>query len=686
MRLGLDRLVRPRSVAIVGASADPTRTAGRPAVYLRKHGYTGKLFLVHPRVRAIDGLECYPSVADLPEAPDVGLVLLGRERAVQAVRALDARGAGAAIVLAGGFAEVDATGAAHQAELRAAAGSMRLLGPNTIGLVNVADATALSASVALEVFPLPVGGISVVAQSGGILSALLSRGAAHGVGFSKLISTGNEADIDGSEVIEYLVEDEATSVIALYVESVRRPQQFRRAAQAAARRGTPLVVFKVGRSEAGAQSATSHTGAMAGADQLYEALFEQTGALRVATFGELIDVSAALASGKRLAGRRVAILTSTGGGGALVADACGLRGLEVPPPDPATVTRLQALLVGESALAERNPVDVTLAGIQADIYREAIAALLDSPTYDAVVVVVGASGLAQPDLAADPVLSLAAGSSKPLVVYVSPHALDIVSKLNRANVPAFDTPEGCAAGLSALRRVAPPPSAPRSGRAVQGGAAPPGKLKEGRRLDEVESKALFAEYGIPCVREYAVRSPEEAAAAAQRLGGPVVVKIRSREVAHKTDVGGVRLGVRPEEVAACCQRMPSPEGWVIQEQVTQGVEMLLGLVRDPQLGLAVMLGAGGIATEVFGDTSLRLLPLRPGDAQHMLEALKSDVLLQGFRGRPRADIPALLEAVEGFARLGEDLGERLLEAEINPLFVLPEGQGVVAADGLVVLG
>ena len=686
MRLGLDRLVRPRSVAIVGASADPTRTAGRPAVYLRKHGYTGKLFLVNPRVRAIDGLECYPSVADLPEAPDVGLVLLGRERAVQAVRALDARGAGAAIVLAGGFAEVDATGAAHQAELRAAAGSMRLLGPNTIGLVNVADATALSASVALEVFPLPVGGISVVAQSGGILSALLSRGAAHGVGFSKLISTGNEADIDGSEVIEYLVEDEATSVIALYVESVRRPQQFRRAAQAAARRGTPLVVFKVGRSEAGAQSATSHTGAMAGADQLYEALFEQTGALRVATFGELIDVSAALASGKRLAGRRVAILTSTGGGGALVADACGLRGLEVPPPDPATVTRLQALLVGESALAERNPVDVTLAGIQADIYREAIAALLDSPTYDAVVVVVGASGLAQPDLAADPVLSLAAGSSKPLVVYVSPHALDIVSKLNRANVPAFDTPEGCAAGLSALRRVAPPPSAPRSGRAVQGGAAPPGKLKEGRRLDEVESKALFAEYGIPCVREYAVRSPEEAAAAAQRLGGPVVVKIRSREVAHKTDVGGVRLGVRPEEVAACCQRMPSPEGWVIQEQVTQGVEMLLGLVRDPQLGLAVMLGAGGIATEVFGDTSLRLLPLRPGDAQHMLEALKSDVLLQGFRGRPRADIPALLEAVEGFARLGEDLGERLLEAEINPLFVLPEGQGVVAADGLVVLG
>jgi ATP-grasp domain/Succinyl-CoA ligase like flavodoxin domain len=402
--------------------------------------------------------------------------------------------------------------------------------------------------------------------------------------------------MDVSEVMEYLVEDAATSVIALYIESVRRPERFRRAAEQAARRGVPLVVFKVGRSEAGVQSATSHTGAMAGADRVYDALFEHTGAIRVATFGEMIDVSATLASGKCLAGRHLAILTSTGGGGALVADACGLRGFEVPPPDPTTVTR------------------------------------------------------------------------------VSPRALNIVSRLNRAGVPAFDTPEGCAAGLAALCRdrrpgpllLEPPPG--RRGRDLPGG-----------RWDEVASKALFAEYGIPSAREYLVSTPDEAARAARELGGRVVLKIRG--VAHKTDVGGVQTGLRPDEVAACCEAMPGPSGWVVQEHITHGVEMLLGLMRDAQLGMAIMLGAGGIATEVFGDTTLRLLPLRDGDAQDMLGRLKVSVVLNGFRGQPRAAVPALLQAIENFARFAEDLSERLLEAEINPLFVLPHGQGVRAADG-----
>jgi acyl-CoA synthetase (NDP forming) len=669
----LDGLLRPRRVAIVGASADPTRTAGRPALYLRKHGYQGSIFLVNPRVAAIDGLTCWPSVEALPEAPDVGLVLLGRGRAIEAVRALNARGAGAAIVLAGGFAEVDASGAALQSELRAAAGSMRLLGPNTLGLVNVLDATALSASVALEIPELPAGGVSVVAQSGGILSALLSRGAAYGLGYSKLVSTGNEADIDVCEVIEYLLDDPTTRVIALYVESVRRPERFRRVAEAAAERGKPLVVLKVGRSEAGARSATSHTGAMAGADRLYEALFQQTGAIRAATLGELLDISGALASGKRLHGRRLAILTSTGGGAALVADACGLRGFEVPPPDASTVARLQGLLVGDAAVADRNPIDLTLAGIRDEVYRSTISALLESPTYDGLVVVVGASGLAQPDLAAAPVLAASRLTPKPVVVYVSPHALNIVSHLNRQGVPAFDTPEGCAAALAAL--------APRASPSAQAAAAPGLRADP---LDELASKALFAQYGIPSVREVAVSTPEEAARAARDLGAQRVV-LKVRGVAHKTDVGGVRLDLRPEEVAAACRDMPSQHGWVLQEQVTQGVEMLLGLVLDPQLGPAIMLGAGGILTEVFDDTALRLLPLRPGDPHAMLDGLKVRRLLHGYRGHPRADIPALLHAVEAFARLAEDLHDRLLEAEINPLFVLPEAQGVLAADALVIL-
>jgi acyl-CoA synthetase (NDP forming) len=677
----LDALVRPQSVAIVGASADPTKTAGRPLGYLRKHGYAGQLYLVNPRYADIDGVACYPSVDALPEAPDVGLVLLGADGAQEAVRQLARKGTRAAIVLAGGYAEIDANGARRQAELLAAASGMRLLGPNTIGVVNVAAGTALSASIALELAELPRGGAAVVSQSGGMLGALLSRGAAHGLGFSTLIATGNEADIDVCDAIEYLLDDADTRVIALYLESVRRPSRFKEVAALAAARGKPLVIFKVGRSEAGAQSAASHTGAMAGADRMYDALFLQTGAIRVSTLTGLIDVSAMLVASKPLAGPRLAILTSTGGGGSLIADACGVHGFVTPPPDPDTVGRLRAVLVGEGATADRNPIDLTLANLRSETYRDTLAALIDSPTYDALVVVVGSSGLGDPKLAAEPVRAAAAVSHKPVLVYVSPHALNIVSYLNSVGVPAFDTPEGCAEALVALRRAAVAPAASRARSVMDVADIPAGQL------NEAESVALFKRFGIESAAHVVAATPDQAHAFAQRLGRLVVVKILSREVGHKSDVDGVRVGVAPDDVAAVCEelRPRAHDGWLVQEQVVGGVEMLLGVVRDPQLGLALVLGAGGIATEVFEDTALRLLPLRAADPEEMLFSLKSRVLLQGFRGRPPADIPALFEAMRNFARMAEALGDRLVEAEINPLFVLPHGQGVRAADGLVVL-
>jgi acyl-CoA synthetase (NDP forming) len=677
----LDSLIRPRSVAIVGASADPSRTSGRPLVYLQKHGYNGRLYLVNPRYADIGGITCYPSVSELPEAPDVALVLLGPDLALQAVKQLAQLGTRAAIVLAGGYAEIDANGARKQAELLAASGAMRLLGPNTIGMVNVSDGKALSASIALELGELPKGGAAVVSQSGGMLGSLLSRGAAHGLGFSKLIATGNEADIDVCDAIEYLLDDADTRVIALYLESVRRPTRFREVAAAAGERGKPLVVFKVGRSEAGALSAASHTGALAGADRMYDALFRQTGAIRVSTLTGLVDVSAALVASKPLAGSRLAILTSTGGGGAVVADACGAYGFSTPPPDPHTVDRLRAVLVGEAATADRNPIDLTLANLRSETYRDTIAALVDSPTYDALVVVVGSSGLDDPKLAAEPVRAAAANSPKPVLVYVSPHALNIVSYLNSVGVPAFHTAEGCADALVAMRRGSVAPRVPWQHSHVDVTDVP------GGQLNEAESLALFQRFGIPSAAQCVATTPQEAADFAQKLGRPVVVKILSRTVGHKSDVGGVRVGVSPADVAAVCEelRAQAHEGWLVQEQVVGGVEMLLGVVRDPQLGLALVLGAGGIATEVFEDTALRLLPLRDSDPPEMLLSLKSRVLLEGFRGRPEADVAALFETMTKFGQLAEALGDRLLEAEMNPLFVLPRGHGVRAADGLVVL-
>jgi acyl-CoA synthetase (NDP forming) len=680
----LHRLLRPRGVAVIGASADPTKTTGRPVGYLQRHGFDGAIWPVNPRVAEIGGLPCFPDVASLPGAPDVAIVLVGPERAEAAVRDLAARGCGAAIVLAGGYAESGGEGGARQSALRAAAGTMRLLGPNTIGLVNLADRIVLSASGALEVEDLAAGSISLVSQSGGILGAVLSRGAAQGIGFARLVSTGNEADLDVADFLDLLAEDAATRIIAIYVEGLRRPDAFRAAALKAAAAGKPVVAYKVGRSEAGARAAISHTGALAGADRLYDALFRQLGIIRAERFSDLLDVPAALASGRRPCGRRVAVLTSTGGASALLADNLGLAGFDLPPPDAATAARIAAL-TGEAAVA--NPLDLTLAGLKPEVLGGSIAALLESESYDALAVVVGSSALAQPRLAADAIAAGQAASAKPVLAYLSPHAPAIGAALQRQGIPAASAPEAIATMLAALAapRVAAPATPAAAGVDI---ALPTGPL------DEAESKALFARFGIPPVREQACATPAEAAEAARGIGGRLVLKALSRHLAHKSDVGGVRLGLAAEEIEAAGSEMlarvtaatgRAPDGLLVQEQLAGGVEMILGLTRDPLLGTALLLGMGGVAAEVFGDTALRLLPLSRDDAEAMVAELRGAVLLRGHRGGPAMDVPALVQALLDFAAMGEALGARLVTAEVNPLFVLPQGQGVRAADALAVL-
>jgi len=702
------RLIQPRSVAIVGASSDPSRTAGRPLRYLLKHGYRGTIYPVNPRAESIEGVRCYPSVEALPAAPDVGLVLVGPDWVAESVRELARIGTPSAIVLAGGYAEVSEQGAQRQRELQEARGSMRLLGPNTIGLVNVLDSMVLSPSVALELHPLTPGRVGLASQSGGILGSVLSRAEARGVGFSRLVGTGNEADLEVCDVVEYLLEDEATTVIALYLEGLRDVARFRTLADRAAAVGKPLVAFKVGRSEVGARSASSHTGAMAGSDRVYDALFEQHGVIRAATFSDLLDISGTLAAGRRLGGKRLAVLTSTGGAGVLVADACGAEGFEAPSPDRATVERLVTALTGDAEMAERNPVDVTLAGLSSEIFRSAISALLDSPSYDALVVIVGSSGLAQPELAGGPVLEAVGGSEKPLLVYVSPGAPNIVQYLNRNGVPAFESPEGCAAGLAALARMSfgrdgrSPETAGQGADAGAGSGAPAHRLGSvalmSGRLNEVEAKRLFARFGIPGVRERAVQTATAAAGVAREIAGGegrVVLKVLSRDLAHKSESGGVLVGVGVGEATARAtellttvrQRAPDTqiEGLLVQELVSDGVETILGFTRDPQVGPTILFGAGGVAAEIYQDVALRLPPIDRREARAMIASLKSYPLLVGFRGRPRCDVDVLADAIVAFSQMVLELGDRLVEAEINPLFVLAEGSGVLAADGVAVL-
>lgn len=691
----ISRLIKPRSVAIIGASADATKTAGRPVSYLVKHGFAGDIFPVNPKASRIGGLACYPDVASLPSVPDVGIVLLGAERAHLAVRDLAARGAAAAIVLASGYTETGEEGARRQAQLIEAAGSMRLLGPNTIGLVNLTDNIVLSATGALEMDDFPVGSIGVVSQSGGILGSLLSRAAARGVGLSKLISTSNEVDLELADFIDHLAEDEATRVIALYVETVRNPERFRAAALKAARAGKPVVAFKIGRSEAGAKAAVSHTGALAGADRMYDALFRQTGVIRAQTFGDLLDIPLALSTGRVLRGNRVAVLTSTGGAGTLVSDSLGVSGFDTPPPDADTAAALRALQTGGHAALDRNPIDVTLAGLQPDLLRSAINALLASPSYDALAIIVGSSSLAMPELMAGAIQDCLPLSDKPVIAYVSPHAPEVGALLTRRGVPAFAVAESCTVALESMLRAhrwQAPTESSGGMSAVSIDDFPAGSL------DESQAKQLFTRFGMPCAREVVVETPSEAEQAARDLGGRVVLKILSGAITHKSDVGGVAINVTPEEMGERLIAMSSevaskagvrPGRFLVQEMVTGGTELILGVHRD-SLGTAVLLGMGGVTAELFNDTTMRLLPQHGGlsreEAWSMVRELKTWPLLDGFRGRPKADVDALVSAIVSFSEMAAQLGDRLLEAEINPVFVLPAGRGVRAADGVVVLG
>ena len=695
----ITRLLQPRSVAVIGASGDPSKTAGRPVSYLLKHNFPGQIYPINPKLERIGELRCYPDVASLPGVPDVGIVLLGAERAHLAVRDLAARGCAAAIVLASGYTETGEEGARRQKQLLEAAGSMRILGPNTIGLVNLSDDIVLSATGALEMEHFTKGDIGVVSQSGGILGALLSRSAARGIGLSKLISTSNEVDLELADFIHALVDDEATKVIALYVEAVRNPEKFREAALKAARAGKPIVAFKIGRSEAGAQAAVSHTGAMAGADRMYDALFRRCGVIRAQTFADLLDVPAALVTGRSLKGRRVAILTSTGGAGTLVSDSLGVSGFETPAPDAQTGAALRALQTGDHAALDRNPIDVTLAGLQPDLLRGAIKALLASPSYDALAIIVGSSSLAMPELMAGAIQDCLPLSDKPVIAYVSPHAPEVAALLTRRGVPAFAAAESCTSALQGMLQWSEwkaPEAADAVGAVEEAPNVPLKDLPTGS-LDEAEAKQLFARFGIPCARESVVETAAEAERAARELGDKVVLKILSREITHKSDVGGVAVNVSPQQAGERLRAMADevqtragvrPGRFLVQEMVAGGTELILGMHRDP-LGTAILLGMGGVTAELFKDTTMRLLPALGGlsraEALAMAQELKTWPLLDGFRGRPKSDVEALVDAIVAFSRMAAQLGDRMLEAEINPVFVLPKGSGVRAADGVVVL-
>jgi len=674
-------LLNPRRIALVGASADPARLTARAQIYLRKHGFDGALYPVNPRADTILGERAYPTIADIPGPVDLAYLLLGTEHVEGVIADVAAKGIPVAAILADGFAEAGEEGRARQERLlsTARAAGVRILGPNSMGLVNVNGRSACSVNAALEAESLPPGRLALVSQSGSMLGAIMARGAARGIGFSHLISTGNEADLTASEIAGLLVDDPDTDAILLFLEAIRRADLLAEAARRAHAAGKPIIAFKLGRSSFGAELANSHTGALAGSDAAADAFFRANGIARVTMIEALLEAPALFVGRRPLAAskRAVSVMTTTGGGGAMAVDALGVAGIETRAPHPIAVEGLKA-----SGLPHHGRmIDVTLAGTRADKVQAAMAALSADPDTDLALSVIGSSAQFRPaDAVAGLVGAAKAGYGKPIAAFLVPQADVSLRMLGEAGIPAFRTPESCADAIRAFLEWRAP-------RAVSAAGTIAHTLPA--RPDEADARRLFAALGLDSgVAVFA--GPD---AVPDGLRYPVALKILSPDLAHKTEVGGVALNIPDAaalraEVAAMAARVAEKApgatitGFLTQPMAKGLAEAILGFRRDPESGPIVLVGAGGVMAELHRDTALRSAPVGLAEAQAMIAEVKGLQPLAGWRGLPRGDLDALARAIVAVSRLAA-LTE-VAEAEINPLIIHAEGQGVTVADAWVV--
>lgn len=715
--LSLAPLMNPASVAIIGASSNFAKPGGRPIEALKEYGYQGRIYPVNPKYDSIGDLKCYPSILEVPEPVDTAIISVPAASVLDVVGQCGQRGVKSVIIFSSGFAEVGGEGKKLQERLKnlARQARVRVCGPNCYGIVNVKTGAmcTFSDSVFLR---FADGGnyFGFVSQSGGFGWLLFDMAQKEGVGFSFFVSSGNEADADLADYMAYMLEDPGTKVIGSYVEQIRYPAKMAQVARRALELKKPILMFKVGTSSVGAQAAASHTGAMAGSDQVYDAFFKQTGIVRVKTVPEMATFARLVRAGRFPQGKRVGIMSGSGGGAVVLADRCEELGLVLPELDPATQARMEEILPEFASC--RNPADITGAFLAAPevLYQSALAFLSD-PNIDMGVLLFAISGHTGVQ-AAQMVARVYRQVDKPLLVIalapgegeMSAQAMEVLSQagipvaLDFEAVKAMATlaefaerariltsqPAGAAGAPGTADRS---PKARRALRDLQGR---PGQPVE---LTEHQAKRVLSAYDIPVTKEGVAHSPEEAVAIARRLGYPVVLKIESPDILHKTDAGGVKLGLAGDQEVkkAYAEILDSVyrynpeaqvEGILVQEMLPQATEVIVGLTQDPTFGPVVVFGLGGILVEVMKDVSMRVAPLSRRDAEEMIREIKGYPILTGVRGRPKADIDAVIQVLLQVSELATDLSGIVKELDINPLMVFPQGQGVKAADALMVLG
>lgn len=686
-------LFEPKRIALIGASGDERKTTSRPQRFLRKHGFTGEILPVNPARSEILGEKAWRDLGSIPGEIDHAYILLNGRDAIEALAACGKRGVKVASILAGGFADAGEAGASLQDDLSriVAETGIRLVGPNSIGTVSTDPPMALTANAAFAVDKLRTGRWAVVSQSGSLIGALLSRADARGIGFSRLISVGNEVDLAVGEIADLLVDDPHTDAILLFMETLRDADRLAHAARRAYAASKPVIAYKLGRSDIGQELAKSHTGAIAGSDATFDAFCRRNGIARVSMFESLIDVPALLVNRPPAHGKRVAVATTTGGGAAMVVDGMAMAGLEISDPPQALVDWLKPLGI---AAGEGKLVDLTLAGAKPEIVAGTIERLLADDANDAVIFVVGSSAQFNPELAVEPLLRFA-HSAKPFAVALTPAAEKSLRMLTAAGVPAFRHPESCAEAMAVCLLRTPPGALPEF---IVPSSAALAALEAGRLagFDERRAADLFAALGVPMAKALAVPDARRIAAAVTELGGPVALKILSADIAHKTEAGGVALGLADGQAAAVAAReiekrvkahAPNAklEGFLVQKMERGLAEVILGFRRDPLVGPTITVGLGGVLAEIYKDASTRLAPVDASEAEAMIGEVKGLATIRGYRNLPRGDVAALAHAIASFSQLAHEKFAEVAEAEINPLLVKPDGQSVVAVDGLVLL-
>jgi len=692
---GMDALFEPRSITIFGASDDVTKIGGRPLQFLQKYGYAGGIYPINRKAGLVQSLPAYATLDDVPEAPELAVIAVPPAGVLDAVKDCARRGVKAAVILSAGFSEMGEEGSRLQAQIGdvARATGLRVVGPNCLGAIGVPDKSIATFSVALESsFPV-AGPVGIVSQSGNLGSFTLRLAGERGLGVSRMLTTGNECDVDIADAIASLAADPGTRVILCCMETCRDGAKLTQAMAMAREAGKPLVVLKVGVSEAGSEAAASHTGALACSDAVFDAVLRNGGAIRVPSIEQLLEVGHALSvvgPAHVPGGHRVAVLTASGGFGVLLADAASAQGLALPKLAAQTQERILSVV---PFAAPSNPVDMTA---QVSSRPEVLARMLDAVARDDscdALILQSANAFHVPRLR-DVFLAALEQVRKDhpsrLILLCARAPQEVRATLNAMGFPVVEGIDAACATVAALLRFGARDTARAAAPAIE--RVP---LAAQAFATEASAKAVLAEAGLPVPREAIAANRDEALAAARAMGFPLVLKIASPDIAHKTEVGGVFVGVRSEAqlleeyenlLARVAQKAPAARiaGVLVAQMVQGGVELILGTKKDPMFGPMVMVGLGGIFAEIFKDVALQPAPVDEAQATAMLQSLKAFPLLDGARGRPKADVPAAAQAIVALSRFAVRHADSVSEIDINPLVVLDQGRGAHALDALLV--